>query len=202
MMNGIGSSTSYYSSLFATNGASGSSASNSTSSLAPTEEKLFAAIDTDGDGSITQGEFSNFLNKSASAAGTGAPSQSAESALFGQISGGGDSISLQQFQANAGDLFTQLQSEIAAGKSGSTSTASSTLLSQLSQSAASLAAGSAAGITGSSSSSATSNSPNTGHHSHRGHGGQGGSLISQFMQQYQAAGATPGTTASSVSTSA
>ena len=192
MMNGIGSSSSYYS-------------SNSANSLSQTEEKLFAAIDTDGDGSITQSEFSNFLNQSASASGSGAPTQAAETTLFGQLSGGGDSISLQQFQANAGDLYSQLQSEIAAGKSGDTSTAASALLTQLSQSAASLAAGSAAGIASSSSSSAASNThntSNTGHHSHHGHGGHGGSLISQFMQQYQAAGATPATSGATVSTSA
>ena len=46
MISGIGSSTSYYSSLFATNGTSGSSATGSSSSLSQTEEKLFAAIDT------------------------------------------------------------------------------------------------------------------------------------------------------------
>jgi hypothetical protein len=194
MIDSIGSSSSYYS----------PGTSNSTSRLAQTEEKLFAAIDTDGDGSITQSEFSNFLNQSASASGAGAPTQTAQTTLFGQLSGGGNAINLQQFQANAGDLFSQLQSEIAAGKSGSTSTAASTLLSQLSQSAASLAAGSAAGVTGSSSSSATSNTHNTGNHSHHGHGGhsRGSSLISQFVQQYQAAGATPTTAAPTVSTSA
>lgn len=192
MMNGIGSSSSYYS-------------ANSASRLSQSEEKLFAAIDTNGDGSLSQGEFGSFLNQSAATAGAGAPTQAAQSTLFGQLSGGGDAISLQQFQANAGDLFSQLQSEIAAGRSGSTSTGASALLSQLSQSAASLAAGSAAGIASSSSSSATSNTHNTGntgHHSHHGHGGHGGSLISQFVQQYQAAGATPSTAPATVSTSA
>jgi hypothetical protein len=61
MINGIGSSSSYFSSLFATNGANGTnstSASSGATQLAQTEEKLFASIDTNGDGSISQGEFS------------------------------------------------------------------------------------------------------------------------------------------------
>jgi hypothetical protein len=207
MINAIGASSSFFSSLFATSGTSGTSstgASNSASPLAQTEEKLFAAIDTNGDGGISQSEFSSFLNKSAGAAGAGAPTDAASNALFGQMSGGSNSISLQQFQANAGDLVSQLQSEIAAGQSSSASPADS-LLSQLAQSAASLAAGSAASIASSASSTATSNTHNTGngggHHHH--HGGQGGgSLISQFMQQYQAAGATPATATATLSASA
>jgi hypothetical protein len=204
MINGIGSSASYFSSLFGTSSTNSTSASNSASQLAQTEEKLFASIDSDGNGSISQSEFSSFLNQSAAAAGTSAPSQSAANTLFGQMSGGSDSISLQQFQSNAGDLVSQLQSEIAAGKSGGASSDATALLTQLAQSAASLAAGSAAGIASSSSSSAASNTQNTansGQHHHHGHGG-GGSLISQFMQQYQAAGATPATATSTVSASA
>jgi hypothetical protein len=198
MISGIGASASYFNSLFATHGPSGSGGTNSATPLAQTEEKLFAAIDSNGDGSISQSEFSSFLDQSAAAAGAGAPPQAA--ALFNQMSGGSGSISLQQFEANAGDLVGQLQSEISAGKSGGGSSAISTLLSQLSQSMASLAAGSAASIASSSQSNAASNTNNTGdsaHHHH--HGGHGGSLISQFMQQYQAAGAAPTTVAATVS---
>ena len=203
MISGIGSSTNYFNSLFATNGTSGSSG---TSSLAQTEEKLFAGIDTNGDGSISQGEFSSFLGQAAAATGGTAPSTAQANALFSQMSNGGSSISLQQFESNAGDLVTALQNEIAAGSSSSSSGTSSTssLLSQLVQSAQSLVAGSAAGITSSNSSNATSNtnsSSSTSHHHHHGHGG-GGSLISQFMQQYQAAGATTTTAASTLSATA
>lgn len=204
MINGIGSSSSYFSSLFAPSGTNSTSAGSSATQLAQTEEKLFASIDTNGDGSVSQSEFSSFLDQSAAAAGASAPTQSAASTLFGQLSGGGDSISLQQFQANAGDLVSQLQSEIAAGKSGGVSSDATSLLTQLAQSAASLAAGSAAAITSSSGSTTTSNTHNTsnsGQHHHHGHGGSG-SLISQFMQQYQAAGATATTAASTVSASA
>jgi EF hand len=204
MISGIGSSASYYSSLFAANGTSGPGTTNSASQLAQTEEKLFAAIDSNGDGSISQSEFSNFLNQTAAATGASTPTQAASNTLFSQMSGGGGSISLQQFEANAGDLVSQLQSEIAAGQSSSSS-ATSALLSQLSQSAASLAAGSAASITAASQSNAASNTNNTsnsGHHHHHGHGGGGGgSLISQFMQQYQAAGATSTTATTTVSAS-
>jgi hypothetical protein len=200
MISGIGSSTNYFSSLFATNGTSGSS---STSSLAQTEEKLFAGIDTNGDGSISQSEFSSFLGQAAAATGGTAPSTAQANALFSQMSNGGSSISLQQFESNAGDLVTALQNEIAAGSSSSGTSSTSSLLSQLVQSAQSLVAGSAAGITSSNSSNATSNtnSSNSTSHHHHGHGG-GGSLISQFMQQYQAAGATTTTAASTLSATA
>ena len=202
MISGIGSSTNYFSSLFATNGTSGSS---STSSLAQTEEKLFAGIDTNGDGSISQGEFSSFLGQAAAATGGTAPSTAQANALFSQMSNGGSSISLQQFESNAGDLVTALQNEIAAGSSASGTSSTSSLLSQLAQSAQSLVAGSAAGITSSNSSNATSNtnsSNSAAHHHHHGHGGGGSSLISQFMQQYQAAGATTTTAASTLSATA
>ena len=200
MISGIGSSTNYFNSLFATNGTSGTSG---TSSLAQTEEQLFAGIDTNGDGSISQGEFSSFLGQAAAATGGTAPSTAQANALFSQMSNGGSSISLQQFESNAGDLVTALQNEIAAGSSSSGTSSTSSLLSQLVQSAQSLVAGSAAGITSSNSSNATSNtnsSNSTGHHHH--HGGGGGSLISQFMQQYQAAGATTTTAASTLSATA
>jgi hypothetical protein len=196
MISGIGSSTNYYSSLFAAQGTS--NGSSGTSGLAQTEEKLFARIDTNGDGSLSQSEFTSFLDQAGAATGSAAPSTAQANALFAQMSNGGNSISLQQFESNAGDLVTALQKEIAAGSSSASSASStSELLSQLTQSAQSLVAGSAAGITSRNSSNATSNtnsSNSTGHHHHHGHGGAG-SLISQFMQQYQAAGATTTTTA-------
>jgi hypothetical protein len=208
MISGIGNSSSYLSSLFGTNG---TGSSNASSSLSQTEEELFASIDTDGSGGISQSEFSSFLNKTAAAAGDNTSQTQAANSLFSQMSGGSSSISLQQFQANAGDLVTQLQSEIAAGSASSTSGSSSTssttsaLLSQLTQSAQTLAAGSAAGIANASNSSSTSNTNNTsnstGHHHHHGHGG-GSSLISQFLQQYQSTGATSATATSTISASA
>jgi hypothetical protein len=192
MISGIGSSMSFYnnSSLFATNGANSTSGSSSSSSLAQTEQRLFAAIDTNGDGGISQSEFTNFLDQT-SAAGGSNPSQAA--ALFSQMSNGGNSISLQQFESNAGDLVSALHSQTPAGSSSSSSSAVSALLSNLTQSTQSLIAGSAAGIANSTNSTATSNTQNAsgGGHHHHGHGG--GSLISQFMQQYQAAGATTAT---------
>ncbi|MGH8322504.1 MAG: hypothetical protein ACRETD_01685, partial [Steroidobacteraceae bacterium] len=197
MISGIGSSTSYCSSPFATNGTSNS---NSSSSLAQTEQQLFCAIDANGDGGLSQGELTNFLDKTAAATGGSSNQTQAAAALFSRMSNGSGSISLQQFQSNAGDLVTQLQSERAAGSAASSgsssSSATSSLLSQMVQSAQSLAAGSAAAIANSTSSSATSNTNNsssTGQHHHHGHGGGGSSLISQFMQQYQAAGATSAT---------
>ncbi len=66
MISGIGSSASYLSSLFAmngTNGSSGSSGTGSSSSLSQTEEKLFSSIDSNGDGSISQSEFSSFFSR-------------------------------------------------------------------------------------------------------------------------------------------
>jgi hypothetical protein len=201
MISGIGSSTNYFNSLFATHGTSGGSG---TSSLAQTEEKLFAGIDTNGDGSISQGEFTSFLNQATAATGGTAPSTAQANALFSQMSNGSGSIGLQQFESNAGDLVTALQNQVAAGSSSSSTSSTSSLLSQLTRSLQSLVAGSAAGIASPASSNSTSNtnsSNSTGHHHRHGHGG-GGSLISQFMQQYQAAGATTATAASTLSTTA
>ena len=182
MINSIGSSSSYYNSLFATNGTSGTGSTNSSSSLSQTEEQLFAAIDTNGDGSLSQTEFDNFLQQA-----SGSTNTTQANALFSQLSGG--SVSLQQFESNAGTLASALTGSSASGSSSSSSAAS--LLSQLQQSAQSLVSASAASITGSQNSSSTSNtngSNSTGHHGHHGHGGN--SLISQFVQQYQAAGGT------------
>lgn len=204
MISAIGSASSFLSSLFGTNG---TNSSNASSSLAQTEEQLFASIDTNGDGSISQSEFSGFLNKTAAAAGDNASQTQAANSLFAQMSGGSGSISLQQFEANAGGLVNQLQSEIAVGSASGTGSSSTTsdLLSQLTQSAQTLAAGSAASIASSSSSttasSNTSNTGSTGHHHHHGHGG-GSPLISQFLQQYQATGATSTPVVSTLSASA
>ena len=181
MINSIGSSSSYYNSLFATNGTSGTGSTNSSSSLSQTEEQLFASIDTNGDGSLSQTEFDNFLQQA-----TGSTNTTQANALFSQLSGGGSSVSLQQFESNAGTLASALE-----GSSTSGSSPASSLLSQLQQSAQSLVSASAASITGSQNSSSTSNtngSNSAGHHGHHGHGGN--SLISQFVQQYQAAGGT------------
>jgi len=193
MISGIGSSMSYFNSpLFATNGANSTSGSNSSSRFAQTEERLFAAIDTNGDGSLNQSEFTNFLDKTSAAAG-GNPSQAA-SALFSQMSNDGSSISLQQFESNVGNLVSALSGQPPAGSSSGSSSVVSTLLSNLTQSAQSLIAGSAAGIANSTNSTATSNTHDAngaGHNHHHRH--SDGSLISQFMRQYQAAGATAAT---------
>ena len=73
MISGIGSSTSYLSSLFGTNGTNGSSGTSSTSSsssLSQTEEELFASIDSNGDGSISQSEFSKFYSQATGTSGS------------------------------------------------------------------------------------------------------------------------------------
>ena len=84
MIDGIGSSTSYLSSLFATNGSSASgSTTGSASSLAQTEEKLFAAIDSNGDGSISQSEFSSFLGQASGASGSSQTQATPSPARYG-----------------------------------------------------------------------------------------------------------------------
>ena len=211
MISGIGNDASYYSSMFgsplASNSMNGSSAASGSTSLAQAEQQLFAGIDTNADGSISQSEFTGFLNKTAAAYGNTADQTQAANALFAKISGGGNSISLSQFQADAGDLVSQLQSEIAAG-SGSTGTSTgssavSSLLGQLARAAQALVSGSAASIATSSNSNTFSNSSNTRASQHHHHPGRevGNSLISQFMQQYQAAGATSTPAVSTVSAS-
>ena len=193
MISSIGGSTAYG----ALYGSSATSSANSPASLAQTEEQLFASIDTSGDGSISQSELSSFLNQTAAAGGGSTNQSAAASALFTQMSGGSNGISLQQFEANAGDLVTALKTQLAT--SGAPSTAASGLLAKLSQGAQALASSSAAGIASSSGSAASSNTRSTGGHHHH-HGG--GSLVSQFLQQYQATGATATPAVSTVSASA
>jgi len=207
MINGIGSGAGYYTPLFSTN-STGGVAGNGASGLAQTQQKLFGAIDGDGDGSISRSELTGFLNKTAAAAGGSGDQTQAANSLFARMSAGSGSISLRQFESNAGALVSQLKSELASADSSTgTSAANSALLANLKQVAQTLAAGSAASIAGAQHGTAAQGVGDTGGHNHHGRAGHGhaggGSLISQFMQQYQSAGATSGMTAgSSVSTSA
>src|SRR5262249_42240356 len=68
MISGIGGSPGYLA-YPACGGASGASSTDSASSLAQTEEKLFAAIDANGDGSISQTEMQSFFNQVSAATG-------------------------------------------------------------------------------------------------------------------------------------
>lgn len=96
MISGIGGSTNYFNSLFATNGTGGSGA---TSSLAQTEEKLFARIDSNGDGSLSQSEFTSHNNSNATS-NTDSSSSTGHRRHHGH-DGGGSLISqfMQQYQA-------------------------------------------------------------------------------------------------------
>src|SRR6266702_2837909 len=121
-----------------------SQSQSSTTSLSQTEEKLFADIDTNGDGSVSKSELTSFLDKSSGAMGATQPSDSTVSSLFASMDSSGDgSISLSEFQSNASSLADQLRSQLAqaASSSGSSSAATSASLS------------SSAGTTGASTSS-------------------------------------------------
>jgi EF-hand domain pair len=152
-----------------------SQSQGSPASLAQTEEKLFADIDTNGDGSVSKSELTSFLDKSSGAMGATQPSDSTVSSLFASMDSSGDSsISLSEFQGNASSLADQLRSQLAQAASNSSSAVTSA------------SSSSSDGTTGASTSSTTGS-----HHHHHGAppaggGDQGeGSLIAQLLQQYQ-----------------
>ena len=181
MISGIGGS---FGSMYPGCGsAPGASSAASASSLAQTQEKLFAAIDTNGDGSVSQAELQSFFDKVSSATGN---SQSDVSSLFSSLDSSGDgSISLQEFQSNAADLVTQLRSQLASASSNANSSATSS--------------GNAT------SASNSSQSSHAHHHHHHGGAGEGeGSLVAQLLQQYGAtsSAAVSNATGTTVSTSA
>lgn len=210
MIGSIGSSLGYYGL---------SQTQSSTTSLSQTEEKLFANIDSDGNGSISKSELTNFLDKVSGASGTTQPSDSAVSSLFTSMdSSGGGSISLSEFQSNASSLADQLRSQLAqagsnsinsiaqqsgsssASVAGSCGTDSSSSFGS-SSAANSASSSSSDGSTGSSTSS-TKGAHHPHHHGSRAGGGNqgGGSLVAQLLQQYQNTGSASSST--TVSTTA
>jgi hypothetical protein len=78
MISSIGSSLPYYGQ---------SQAQSGTASLSQTEEKLFAQIDSDGNGSISKSELTNFLDKVSGALGGTQPSGAAGSSLSRSTTG-------------------------------------------------------------------------------------------------------------------
>ena len=168
MISSIGSSLAYY---------GRSQSQGSAASLSQTEEKLFADIDTNGDGSVSKSELTSFIDKSSGAMGATQPGDSTVSSLFASMDSSGDgSISLSEFQSNASSLADQLRSQLAQAASSSGSSSAAT----------SASSSSSDGTTGASTSSTTG-----AHHHHHGAppaggGDQGeGSLIAQLLQQYQ-----------------
>ena len=209
MINGVGSSTALWSSLYA--GSSGTStAAGSSTDLSQIEQNLFAKIDTNGDGTIDKTELSNFFtslssaglpaqgSSTAGATAAGVPATGASvdtGALFSSLDTSGDgSISEQEFSANVGSLVDQLRSQLTANiansvaSTGYSATAPSTATQQTDA-------------------ANNSNQPHAHHHGHgHGHGGDANStngLVGALLRQYSVAagsgGATSGTT---VSTSA
>ena len=160
MISSIGSSLAYYGQT---------QSQSSTASLSQTEEKLFADIDTNGDGSVSKSELTSFLDKSSSAMGTTQPSDSTVSSLFASLDSSGDgSISLSEFQSNASSLADQLRSQLAQAASNITNSADQQ-----------------------SGTGTSTSSTNGSHHHHHGAPPAGGSdqsedsLIAQLLQQYQ-----------------
>ena len=93
-------------------GQSASSAS-STGNLAQLETQLFARIDTNGNGSISQSELTNFLNTLTSAKQSASPGANASSLLNALDTSGAGGISLQSFQSNIGTFLSALRSQLA-----------------------------------------------------------------------------------------
>ena len=154
-----------------------SQSQSSTTRLSQTEEKLFADIDTNGDGSVSKSELTSFIDKSSGAMGATQPSDSTVSSLFASMDSSGDgSISLSEFQSNASSLADQLRSQLAQAASSSGSSSAAT----------SASSSSSDGTTGASTSSTTGS-----HYHHHGAPPAGGadssegSLIAQLLQQYQ-----------------
>jgi hypothetical protein len=112
MISSIGNSLPYYGQTQAQSG---------TASLSQTEEKLFAQIDSDGNGSISKSELTNFLDKVSGSLGGTQPSGAAASSLFTSMDSSADgSISLSEFQGNASSLADQLRSQLAQATSNVT----------------------------------------------------------------------------------
>lgn len=189
MISAIGSGVGYPGPLTAGSSNANGAGSTGATSLAQTEEKLFAALDTNGDGSISQTELQSFFSQVSARTGAAQPADT--SSLFSSLDSSGDgSISLQEFQSGAGDLVDQLRSQLATGAAAATAANAN--------SSATSAANATDGTNAAQS-----------HHSHHHHGGGGGGagqggLIASLLQQYQASGAVSGAaaTGTAVSTTA
>ncbi|HEY2037934.1 MAG TPA: EF-hand domain-containing protein [Steroidobacteraceae bacterium] len=164
---------------------SSSSGAGTASSLAQTEEQLFADIDTNGDGSISQSELTSFMSqlRAAGSAGaatsTSAPSSTSAtgvSALYGALDkSGGNGISLQDFESNIGSFAAALRSQLATAQSVTAGSAATT----------------AATTAGSTSSAAAADSTGaTRPHGHHGHHGGAQALAASLLQQLQSSGTT------------
>ena len=171
MSSAISSATAAWPSLFGSTCGAASSSSSGASGLAQAEQQLFAAIDTNGNGSISQSELTHFMS---ALSGSASPTpSSAASTLFGALATNGSSsassspgggISLQDFQSNISTFLTALRSQLAA---------------------ATATGGANAGATASASSAAASGTPGSAHGMHHGHQGHGGAdaLLASLMQQ-------------------
>ena len=106
----------------ATCGQSVNSAS-STGNLAQLETQLFASIDTNGNGSISQSELANFMNTLTSAKQSASTSASASSLFHALDTSGASGISLQSLQSNIGTFLSALRSQLATTNSPMTSSA-------------------------------------------------------------------------------
>ena len=147
----------------------------STSRLAQTEEQLFANIDTNGDGSISQSELTRFMSQLSAAGSASLPVNS--SSLYSALdTSGGSGISLQDFQSNIGTFVDALRSQLAAAQAGTAGSATA---------AATRAGASSASGT---SAAATDATAMTRHHGHHGHRGGAAALMASLLQQVPADG--------------
>ncbi|MHB1872640.1 MAG: EF-hand domain-containing protein [Steroidobacteraceae bacterium] len=158
---------------------------SSTGNLAQLETQLFASIDTNGNGSISQSELVNFMNTLTSANQSASASASATTgtgSLFNALdTSGGSGISLQDLQSNIGTLVSALRSQLATTHSPIAS-----------------ATGSAA------SNSMASSAIRGAQHRHHGHGHGGGrvnALLAALQQTTSGASRTSSTSAASTGTS-
>ena len=176
MSSAISSATAAWPSLFGSTCGAASSSSSGANGLAQAEQQLFAAIDTNGNGSISQSELTHFMS---ALSGSASPTpSSAASTLFGALatngsgssasSSSGGGISLQDFQSNISTFLTALRSQLAAATATGGANAAAS-----------------AGATASASSAAASGSPGSAHGMHHGHQGHGGAdaLLASLMQQ-------------------
>jgi len=95
--------------------AGGQSASSASSpdNLAQLETQLFARIDTNGNGSISQSELANFINTLTSAKHSASTGASASSLFNALDTSGASGISLQSLQSNIGTFLSALRSQLA-----------------------------------------------------------------------------------------
>lgn len=173
MSSAIAPSTATWPGTYGTGGcACPTGGTSSTAQLTQAEQQLFAAIDTNGNGSISPGELTNFIRS------MGGSSATTGSSLNTLGSSGAGGMSLQDVQNNSDAFITALRTQLAGSAVASGST-------------------SAAGQSPASATSSAANGTQGVHHPHHGHGG--GTQLAALLQMLASAASNPSASSSGTS---